>query len=79
VERQDPVGPDGGVRFDAAADDAREVAMVAAAIRAGPVAAIVLGGSHDLSAQVLRQGEGRVKYIRVKTARYVQFAGDAAR
>jgi hypothetical protein len=79
VERQDPVGPDGRVRFDAAADDTTEVAMVAAAIRAGPVAVIILGGDHDLSAQVARQGEGRVRYIRVKTARYVQFVGDAAR
>jgi hypothetical protein len=46
-------------------------------LRHGPVAVIVLGGSHDLSAQVRRLGGGRCDYLRVTTACYREAAGES--
>jgi hypothetical protein len=70
-----PVGADGKVRADAAKGEAREAAIVAA-LRHGPIAVIVLGGGHDLSAQVRRLGGGRCDSLRVTTARYREAAGE---
>jgi hypothetical protein len=71
-----PVGADGKIRVDATRAEAREAAIVAAALRHGPVAVIVLGGGHDLSAQVRRLGGGRCDHLRVTTARYREAAGE---
>ena len=49
LERAKPVTPDGKVRHDVAAMEARHDAQVKAAIRARAVSrVIVLGGGHDL-------------------------------
>jgi hypothetical protein len=74
-----PVGADGKVRADAAKAEAREAGMVETALRPGQAAVIVLGGGHDLSAQVRRLGGGRCDDLRVTTARYRGAAGAADR
>jgi hypothetical protein len=44
--------------LDPARVRARQAAMVRRALRAGPVAVLVLGGAHDLGAEVRRQTGG---------------------
>jgi hypothetical protein len=60
---------------DAGAMEARHDAEVKAALATGPVAFIVLGGWHDLSASVRRLGEGSTEYLRVTTRAVERFAG----
>jgi hypothetical protein len=55
---------------------ARNDGQVKAAIAAGPVAVIELGGSHDLSESVRRVGGGQVEYYRLTTGRYVEVADE---
>jgi hypothetical protein len=66
----DAAGPmvPGGKQDSAAVAD-REAAMIKKALAAGPVAVIVCGGSHDLSAAVLRADQ-TAEYIRVATRGY---------
>jgi hypothetical protein len=53
---------------------ARQDAMVRAALEGGPVAVLVLGGAHDLSGAVRQLAPGDCEYLRVTTARYAEFA-----
>ncbi len=53
---------------------ARHDAIVRAATADGPLAVIVLGASHDLTASVYRVGGGGCEYIRVTTKQVRQFA-----
>ena len=62
------------MKADAAMVRAREEAQVRAALKAGPVAIIVLGGAHDLGDSVRALGRGRCAYVRVTTTRYREVA-----
>jgi hypothetical protein len=68
----DAAGPilPGGKQDPAAIAD-REAAMVKKAMAASPVAVIICGGSHDLSAAVL-QADQTAEYIRVVTRGYLE-------
>jgi hypothetical protein len=79
LEQAKPITTDGRVRLDPATLTAREDGIVNAAIAGGPLAVIVLGGAHDLSASVRRVAAGRCEYIRVTTGRFREFAGEGAR
>jgi hypothetical protein len=63
------------IRPDPAKLDARREAQVRAALASGPVAVIVLGASHDLSAAVAKLGGGMTEYIAVTTNAVERFAG----
>lgn len=52
---------DGGVKFDAAANDAREAAMVRRLAESGPLAVVVLGAGHDLSKHAKNQSCDYIK------------------
>jgi len=67
-EQANPISPSGGVKLDPVKIDARHDAQVKAVLMEGPVAVIVLGGAHDLSASVRRFG-GNCEYLRVTTKR----------
>lgn len=69
MEQANPISPDGGVSFDVELIEARHDAQVKSVLNEGPVAVIVLGGAHDLSASVRRFGE-TCEYLRVTTKRY---------
>jgi hypothetical protein len=71
-----PVRPDGTVRLDKAALEARHDAQVKVALASGPVAVLVLDANHDLSASVRRLGGGAVEYLRVTTKAVERFAGN---
>jgi hypothetical protein len=75
LQEANPVRPDGTVKLDLANLDARHDAQVKTALASGPVAAIVLGASHDLSAAVQKLGAGSTEYIRVSTRAVEQFVG----
>jgi hypothetical protein len=68
----DATGPilPGGKQDSAAVAD-REAAMVKRALAAGPVAVIICGGAHDLSAAVLGADQ-TAEYIRVATRGYLE-------
>jgi hypothetical protein len=68
-----PVTPDGKVKIDLEKLKARRDAQVKAVLDKGGVGLIVLGGSHDLSENVRRLGQGRCEYIRVTTRRFKEF------
>jgi hypothetical protein len=53
---------------------ARQEAIVRAALKVGSVALLVLGGAHDLSGSVRRLAGGDCEYLRVSTQRYAEFA-----
>ena len=57
--------------------EARHNYQVKAALDAGAVSVIVLGGAHDLSGAVRRLGNGTVEYLRLTTPRYKEAAGPA--
>jgi hypothetical protein len=59
-----PITPEGKVRLDPVKVQAREDAMLKAALAMRPVAVIVLGGAHDLSGSVRRLAPGS-DYLRV--------------
>ena len=61
----DPVQADGSVRFDQAANDRRERAMVERLLKAGSVAIVILGRDHDLGDEI-RAADGRAVYRRVE-------------
>jgi len=73
LEKAKPISPSGGVKLDPVKVEARHDAQVKAALREGPVAVIVLGGAHDLTASVGRLG-GRCEYLRVTTRRFREMA-----
>jgi hypothetical protein len=68
--------PDGTVGVDAAKLAARHDAKVQLSMASGPVAVIVLGGSHDLSASVRKLGSETTEFVRVTTRRFRKLAGD---
>jgi hypothetical protein len=68
----DPAQP---LRADPAKLAARHEAQVGAALASGPVAVIVLGASHDLSADVAKLGGGTTEYVQVTTKTVARFAG----
>lgn len=70
LEGAKPIRPDGTVRFDPDRVEARHDGQVRRALAAGPVAVLVLGGAHDLSASVRRLGDGTTEYIRLTPKRY---------
>jgi hypothetical protein len=78
IEAARPIRPDGTVKVDAAALQARHDGQVKRALLAGSVAVLVLGASHDLSASVRRLGAGRAEYIRVTTKRVKEYADEGA-
>ena len=68
----DAAGPNlPGGKQDSAAIADREAAMVKKSLAAGPVAVIICGGAHDLSAAVL-SADQTAEYIRVATRGYVE-------
>jgi len=73
LEKAKPISPS-GVKFDPLKIEARHDAQVKAVIKEGPVAVIVLGGSHDLSASVRRLGGGNCEYLRVTRKRFKEMA-----
>jgi hypothetical protein len=75
VSASHPVQPDGTVRIDPAALEARHDALVKLALASGPVAVLVLGANHDLTASVRRLGGGTAEYLRVTTKMVERFAG----
>jgi hypothetical protein len=68
-----PVRPDGMVRLDPDALEARHDAQVKAALARGHVAVLVLGANHDLAASVRRLGGGAAEYFRVTTKAVERF------
>jgi Tfp pilus assembly protein PilO len=74
LEKAKPISPSGGVKLDPVKLEARHDAQVKATMKEGPVAVIVLGGSHDLSASVRRLGGGNCEYLRVTTKRFRELA-----
>ena len=52
---------DDGVKFDAAANDAREAAMVRRLAERGPLAVVLLGVRHDLSKHAKERGCDYIK------------------
>ncbi len=68
-----PITEKGEVKPDPERVRARQDAQVRAALKSGPVAVIVLGGSHELSESV-RAASGQCEYLRVTTRRYREVA-----
>jgi hypothetical protein len=58
-----------------AAKAARQDAMTLALLKAGPVAVAILGGSHDLTDALNRQGAGGLEHLRVTVQPYKDVAG----
>jgi hypothetical protein len=57
-----------------AANTAHQDAMAKALLKAGPVAVAVLGGSHDLTDALNRQGAAGLEYLRVSVRAYKDLA-----
>jgi hypothetical protein len=72
-----PVLANGKVTFDAAKVAARRDAMIRRALATPRCAVIVLGGSHDLTENVLRIVGERCEYIRVTGHAYREYSGEA--
>ena len=68
-----PITPEGKLTLDPKRLMARRDAQVKAVLDKGAFGLIVLGGSHDLSHNVRRLGQGRCEYIRVATRRFKKF------
>jgi hypothetical protein len=75
LDAANPVRADGTVRLDPARVEARHDGQVRRALARGPVAVLVLGGAHDLSASVRRVGGGATEYVRLTPKRYAGAAG----
>ncbi len=73
LEKAKPISPSGGVKLDPVKLEARHDAQVKTTMKEGPVAVIVLGGSHDLTASIQRFS-GNCEYLRVTTKRFKEFA-----
>ena len=71
--RARPIAKGGAVKADPGPVKARQEAQVKAALKSGPLAVIVLGGSHNLS-QSVRGGSGECAYLPVTTRRYPEVA-----
>ena len=73
LERAKPISPSGGVKLDPVKLEARHDAQVKATMKEGPVAVIVLGGSHDLTESIQRFS-GTCEYLRVTTRQFKEIA-----
>jgi hypothetical protein len=66
---------DGRYHLETAKLSARHDGQVRAALKDGTFALVLLGGAHDLTQSVRRHG-GSCEYLRVRTERYREFAGE---
>jgi hypothetical protein len=64
----------GQVVPDPAAKAKRQDAMAQALLKAGPVAVAVIGGSHDLTDALNRQGAAGTEYLRISVREYKELA-----
>lgn len=69
----DPLGRDGKLRSNAAAEKAREDAMAKRLLATGPIVIVVLGGDHDLEDN-LKKILPSVKYQKLQTIKYRELA-----
>jgi hypothetical protein len=69
-EKANPVGKDGKIRFDDAAEEKREDEMVKILLKGQGMKVIVLGGGHDLADNMKRMKLGSVQYVRVSSKEY---------
>jgi len=74
LEQAKPITPNGKMKHDPQKIEARHDAQVRAVMKAGPVAVIVLGGSHDLTGSIQRLGGGNCEYLRVTTKGFKEIA-----
>ncbi len=74
LEAANPIGPDGSVQQDPERVRAGQDAHVKAILHQGGVAAIILGGGHDLSASVGASSPKRFEYRLLTTKRFWEFA-----
>lgn len=74
LEQAKPITPSGKMKHDPQKIEARHDAQVRAVMKEGPVAVIVLGGSHDLTGSIQRLGGGNCEYLRVTTKRFKEIA-----
>lgn len=74
LKQAKPITAEGKVELDPQKLEARHDAQVRAAMKEGPVAVIILGGSHDLTQSVQRLGKGNTEYLRVTTTRFKDIA-----
>jgi hypothetical protein len=74
LESAKPMTPEGKIRLDPEKLKARRDAQVKGVLNKGGFGLIVLGGSHDLSENVRRLGQGRSDYLRVTTRRFKEFS-----
>ena len=70
LDAANPVQTDGSVRYDAAAVEQREDAIVRAMLHCPKLAIIILGGDHDLGDNIERFAGGTCAYVRVQTKRH---------
>jgi len=70
LDAASPVRSDGTLRPDPVAVAAHNDARLRRAMAGNPVAVVILGGEHDLSAAVRRLGGGATEYIRVTPLAY---------
>jgi hypothetical protein len=70
LEQAIPLTPSGKMKHDPQKIEARHDAQVRAVMKEGPVAVIVLGGSHDLTGSIIRLSGGKCEYLRVTTKRF---------
>jgi len=75
MEKAKPISPNGGVKLDPQKIKRRHDAQVKAVVKQGPVAVIILGGAHDLTASIKRVGGGPFEYLRVTTKRFREIGG----
>lgn len=69
-EAANPVGKDGKIHFDEAAEERREDEMVKILVKGQGVRVIVLGGGHDLTDNLKRMKLDGVLYVRVSSKGY---------
>jgi len=69
-EKANPVGKDGKVRFDEAAEEKREDEMVKILLKGKGIKVIILGGGHDLTDNLKRMKLGSVLYVRVRSKEF---------
>lgn len=69
-EAANPVGKDGKIRFDEAAEEKREDEMLRVLMKSQGIKVVVLGGGHDFTDRLERMNLGSVQYVRVRTKQY---------
>lgn len=69
-EEANPIGKDGKIRFDEAAEEKREDEMLRVLLKGQGIKVILLGGGHDFTDRLERMKLGSVLYVRVSTKQY---------